>query len=607
MNPPERNLDIGTLIRRSLFFLVLVLLTLGNLFVMFRGLSSAHAMDQAQIAREISRGNGATTKFIRPADYGLASAKAEKIVPLEGFEDTYHAPLNLWINAAVFKVVGADDPDAFAMGRNQSVYQLDRVVVTVSTIFFLLAIGVNYLLIARIFDAKIAGVCAILMLFCQTFWMFSLSGLPQMLMLFLFSCAIYFMYRAIEAMNAERPPLMHALLAGGFLTLLAMTHWVTVWIALGYILFAAIAFRPRGVIGVVTLVLLLVVGGFTIASNYAAVGKPFGAAFLTLYNGLGNGSEAFIMRGLDVEAMPLDMRGLITKVLRAIMLQTGEIVPLLGGVVVAPIFFLSLLHPFRSKSIGMLRWAVLSMWVTGALGLAFFGISDEILDPNQTHLLFAPIMTAYGVAFISILWSRLEFVGQIPMLRNAHLIVICCLCAAPLILDMPRQVRAGMNSRDRGGVPHWPPYFAPVLHSAEGGLRGMVKKDEVVFSDQPWAVAWYADRISIWLPPTKEDFIKLENFAVEGGTPPVGILITPSSHGEQPLNETIELYRDFSALVINGAAIKATAPSVFPIHDKASRITEVTSNYRHIMPLMGVDLAHQMIYYSDRPISGRTR
>lgn len=601
MSPTQSKLDIGILIRRGLFFMVLVLLTLGNLFVMFRGLSSPHAMDQAQIAREMARGNGQSTKFIRPADYRMAEKKNGAALPLQGFKDSYHAPLNLWVNAAVFKVIGADDPEAYPIGRNEMIFHLDRVVATVSTIFFLLAIGMNYLLIARIFDAKLAGVCAIIMLFSQSFWLFSLSGLPQMLMLLLFSCGIYFLYRAIEAMNDKRPPLLHALLAGVFFTLLAMTHWVTVWIALGYILFAAIALRPRGVVGAAILVLLMIVGSFFIVRNFGVVGKPFGTGFLTLYNGLANGSEAVVMRSLDLDANPLSMQGLIRRVLSAILTQMGQIVPLLAGIIVAPVFFLSLLHPFRSRNIGMLRWAVLSMWATGALGLAFFGISDEPLDPNQIHLLFAPIMTAYGVAFITILWIRLDFVGQIPMLRNAHLIAICVLCALPMVLELPLQVRMGMKNREKRGVPHWPPYLAPVLRHPDAGLCTMVREDEVVFSDQPWAVAWYADRISIWLPPDKNDFVSLESVANEGGTPCTGILITPSSHGEQPVNETISLYRDFAALVINGGVAKATSrqddTSLFMIHDEAFRIKDIASTYRHIKFLVGLD----MILYSNRP------
>ncbi len=595
--------DVGLLIRRSLFFLVLVILTMANLFVMFRGLSSPQAMDQAQIAREIARGNGFTTKMIRPVAYYQAEKSQKHAVPLDGFEDTYHAPLNPLINAAVFKIIGADRTDKWQMSDNQLVFPLDRVVAAVSTIFFLLAIGVNYLLINRIFDAKIAGVCAIVMLFCETLWQFSLSGLPQMLMLFLFSCGMYFVYRAIEAAAEERVALIPALIAGVFFTLLAFTHWVTVWLVLGYIIFAAIAFRPRGLVGGAVLLLILLSGTFIIIRNYSITGTPFGTAFLTLYNGLANGSESVVMRNTDLDAQPLVIQGLISKVLRATLVQTRDIIPLLAGIVVAPLFFLSLLHPFKSKAISNFRWAILIMWASGALGLAFFGISNKQLDPNQTHLLFAPLMTAYGIAMVSILWTRLDFVIRIPVLRDAHLVVIVGLCALPLVLSLPREVRIGMTLRDRGGYPHWPPYYAPALNSRSNGLKGWVEEGSVVFSDQPWAVAWYADRTSIWLPPTKDGFVKLEAIATDLHTPVVGILISPSSHGEGNVTETVTNYRDFAALVLNGSVVQATYPPGFLIYDKNPKVAEISSLDPYMRPMVGMS----MVYYSDRAIRTKAR
>lgn len=603
MNIFNSHNDVGFLIRRSLFFLVLVILTMANLFVMFRGLSSPQAMDQAQIAREISRGSGFTTKMIRPAAYYQAEKKQKHAVSFKGFEDTYHAPLNPLINAAVFKIIGADKAEKWQMTDNQLVFPLDRVVAAVSTIFFLLAIGVNYLLINRIFDAKIAGVCAIVMLFCQAFWEFSLSGLPQMLMLFLFSCGMYFVYRAIEAASEERVAMIPALIAGVFFTLLAFTHWVTVWLVLGYIIYVAIALRPRGLVGGAVLLLLMVTGSFIIIRNYSITGSPFGTAFLTLYNGLGSGSEIAVMRNSDLDAQPLVMQGLISKVLGATLLQTRDIIPLLGGIVIAPLFFLSLLHPFKSSAISNFRWAILIMWGASALGLAFFGISNDQLDPNQTHLLFAPLMTAYGIAIISILWTRLDFVVRIPVLRDAHLILIVCLCSLPLVLTLPREVRIGMTLRDRGGYPHWPPYYAPVLNSSTNGLRAWVEEDSVVVSDQPWAVAWYADRMSIWLPPTKDGFVKLEAIGNDLHTPVVGILISPSSHGKVDVSEVISTYRDFAALVLNGSVVQATYPPGYLIYDKSPKLTEISSRYPYMRPMVGMS----MVYYSDRVIRTKAR
>ena len=603
MSNAASQIDTGILIRRSLFFLILIILTLGNLFVLFRGLNSPQAMDQAQIAREIARGNGFTTKMIRPVAYYQAEKAEKTTVSLLGFQDTYHSPLNPLLNAAVLKLIGADDADAWQMGENEMVYPLDRVIATVATLFFLMAIGVNYLLISRIFDPKIAGVCAILMLFCQTFWEYSLSGLPQMLMLLLFSCGMYFVYRAVEAATENRIAMTPAVIAGVFFTLLALTHWVTVWIALGYIIFAAVAFRPRGIVGISVLALLIIPGAFVMFRNQGITGTPFGTAFLTLYNGLGSGSEVAVMRNIDLSAEPLVLDGLISKILSTTLLQATDIIPFLGGIVVAPLFFLSLLHPFKRKSIAMFRWAILLMWVSGAFGLAFFGISTTKLDPNQIHLLFAPIMTAYGLAFVSILWSRLDFVASTPMLRNVHHMVIIAICALPLVLSLPKQVRVGMTLRDRGGVPHWPPYYAPALNSTTSGLKGWVTDKQVVFSDQPWAVAWYADRVSIWLPPTREGFSKLETVAADLQTPSVGILISPSSHGSGPISEVTNRYKDFAALVLDGRVLLATYPPGFTIFDKSPKLQEIAKRYPYRQPLVGMD----MVYYSERAIRSQDR
>ena len=604
MSSEAPHFDTGIIIRRSLFFIILIILTLGNLFALFRGLNSPQAMEQAQIAREISRGNGFTTKMIRPVAYYQAEKTEKRTVALTGFQDTYHSPLNPLLNAAVLKLIGADKPDTWQMAENEMVYQLDRVIATVCTLFFLMAIGVNYLLISRIFDAKIAGVCAILMLFCETFWSYSLSGLPQMLMLLLFSCGIYFVYRAVEAASEGRIAMTPAIIAGIFFTLLALTHWMTVWIALGYIIFAAIAFRPRGIVGISVLAILIVPAIFVLLRNVGITGTPFGTAFLTLYNGLGSGSELSVMRNIDLEAEPLVLEGLLSKILRTTLLQATDIVPLLAGIVIAPLFFLSLLHAFKRKSIANFRWAILLMWVTTAIGLAFFGVSTKELDPNQLHLLFAPIMTAYGLAFISILWSRLDVVAATPALRNVHHFVVVFICALPLILALPQKVRLGMHVRDRGGVPHWPPYYAPALNSKTSGLKGWVDEKQVVFSDQPWAVAWYADRIAIWLPPTREGFLKLETAAADLQTPCVGILISPSSHGSGPVSQVAEQYKDFTPLVLDGPVRLATYPPGISIYDKAPVIEDIAKRYPYPMWLVS---RTDMVFFSERAIRVQDR
>lgn len=595
MSNSPTQFDAGILIRRSLFLLILIILTLGNLFTFFRGLNSPQAMDQAQIAREISRGNGFTTKFIRPVAFEQSKEHKQRSIPFTGFQDTYHSPLNPLLNAAVLKLIGGDNAKRWQMEENQMIFPLDRVIATVSTLCFLMSIGVSYLLMSRIFDVKIAGVTAILMLFCDLFWNYSLSGLPQMLMLLLFSCAIYFVYRAVEDSSEGRIPFMPAIIAGVFFTLLAMTHYLTVWIALGYIIFAAVAFRPRGVVGIAILAVLIIPSVFVMLRNAGISGTPFGTAFLALYNGIGGGNEDMVMRTRDLEATPLLNRGFFTSIVQTTLVQTTELIAFFGGIIVAPLFFISLLHPFRRPSIAKFRWAILLMFVCSAFGLAIYGVKSDSLDPNQTHLLFAPIMTAYGLAFISILWSKLPVVVSTPMLRDLHHIIIIGICALPLVLGLPAKIRIGLDRKDRGGVPHWPPYYAPALNL---GLNKWLTERQITISDQPWAVAWYADRVSIWLPPSRTDFAALETAAEDLQTPVAGILISPSSHGSGSAAEVARKYRDFTSLVLDGRVFLATYPPGLSIYDKDQKIQEITRRYPFRATLVGMD----MVYYSDRAL-----
>ena len=585
--------DAGTVIRRILFFLALIILSVANLVPFFRGLNAPHAMEQAAIAREIARGNGLATKVIRPIAYEQAVEKGGgTAVDFTGFKDTYHSPLNPLLNAAVLKLFGADDAARWQMGKNEMVFPLDRVIATVSTLCFLLSIGVTYLLISRVFDQKIAGVTAILMLFCETFWEYSLSGLPQMLMLLLFSCALYFIYSTIEDLKAGRMPYVPAIIAGIFFTLLALTHYLTIWISIGYIIFATIVFRPRGLVGIIILFILLIPMSLIVWRNLEISGNPFGIAYLNLYNGIGGGTEEFVMRHRDIESFPLINRGIISIVLKSTLLQASSLIPLLAGIIVAPLFLITLLHPFRSPSVAQFRWAILLMFVTSAFGLSIYGVSTDPLDPNQTHLLFAPLMTAYGLAFISILWSKLPFVNTLPIMQNVHLIVIVAILSLPLVLSLPLKIRIFIARSE--GMPQWPPYFAPKLNI---DLANTLGEKQICFSDQPWAVAWYADRISIWLPSSRLDFTELENQAADVNTPVCGIHISPSSHGSGNAMEVAQKYQDFTSLVMHGPIFQATYPPGLSIYENDSNMAEIYQRYAFPQYMIGGN----MVYYSNSP------
>ena len=108
------------------------------------------------------------------------------------------------------------------------------------------------------------------------------------------------------------------------------------------------------------------------------------------------------------------------------------------------------------------------MWIGAVAGMTLFGLTKGRLDPNQLHILFIPVMTAYGLAFLVVLWSRLGITSASPMVRNLHLIVVIALSAAPLLLQLPQRAITGIRYQ---GFPNWPPYVPQAIESNSMSLN----------------------------------------------------------------------------------------------------------------------------------------
>ena len=187
----------------------------------FKGLANEKAMEQAEIAREIARGNGFTTKMIRPAAIRQFE-RSTGTFPIDHTPDTYHAPLNPWINAMIFKALDLYNDQAKrysekheyferytfdnAMTAKLVVYSYDRIIAFTQMIFFLLSVVVGFFTARRLFDDRLAVLGSWLLLLCERFWDFAIAGMPQMLLLFLFSCAAYTLVRAVAPGSFRLPP-----------------------------------------------------------------------------------------------------------------------------------------------------------------------------------------------------------------------------------------------------------------------------------------------------------------------------------------------------------------------------------------------------------------
>jgi len=483
------------------------------IFAQFRGLSHSKAMDQAQVAREIARGNGFSTKFIRPA--ALRQLEISQRPPADNLmPDTYNAPLNPLVNSIFLRFT----KDTWQMSPKDLVYTNDRVIAAVSMLFFLLSAAVNFCIAKRLFDRRLALLGLGLVLVADVFWKFSLSGLPQMLMLLIFSGCTYTLVRALEARQAGKTTLPWMAVAGALFGLLALTHGLTIWMFMGALIFVVILFRPLGRDALVMAAVFMLFYTPWMVRNYKVCGSPFG---LAPYSGLYQirGTESGIMRSMMLNFSDVNPTTFRNKVQGQIVSQMDNLFSFLGKSLVAPVFFLALLHLFKMPVTGVFRWCILLMWIFAVAGMSVFGVNGDEgqLQANDLHVLFIPLMIFYGLAFVLVLWTRLEM--NVRLVRISFLVLIFLVSALPLITSL--------ISPPVGRV-QWPPYVPPFIAI----LNVWTNEDEIIASDMPWGVAWYADRKSLWLPMTINDFIVLNDYNQLGGRI-VGLYLTPVT-GNQP-------------------------------------------------------------------------
>jgi hypothetical protein len=151
------------------------------------------------------------------------------------------------------------------------------------------------------------------------------------------------------------------------------------------------------------------------------------------------------------------------------------------------------------------------------------------------HLIFVPLMTCYGLAYLLVQWRRLGI--ELRVARIAFITLLYCLCAVPMIFTT-------LFSSNKMPV-RWPPYMPPLI----AVLNDWMKPEEITASDMPWAVGWYADRRSIWLPETIKDFTDLSDYSVLGA-PINGLYLTPISGTENTYRDIVKgEYHDWAPVI----------------------------------------------------------
>lgn len=528
------RLEVGGLkkvVLIGVFFIAIIGLASLFLFFNFRGLDSETAMDQAQVGRQIAAGAGYSTLYIRPMAMWQFLNHQEKL-PEGYFPDTYNFPLNPAMNAVLLRPVKRWWP----MQPTDIVYIGDRVIAAAGIALFFASAFITFFLVRRLFDSKIAWMTIGLVFLSEMMWRFSVSGLPQMLMLFLFSAALYLLFSAVEAREENRLSRQILALAGValLLALMTLTSPLASWIFLGFTIFVFSWFRQRVLSGLLVIVIFVLTVSPWLIRNYLVCGNPLGLTMYSVLDGT-SGSELSFMSNLQPD---LRAFGMVRDKLRGgFSNQFENFFAFFGYSVVAVAFFFSLLHIYKRGTTNMFRWGLALMWLCAAFGMVAFAPRGQI-SPNQLHVLFLPLFIAYGLAFLIVLWNRLNL--RFEPAKIAFLTLIFLVSALPLTINLLTQSPSRVN---------WPPYVPPFINS----ISNWMEPGEILVTDMPWAVAWYGGRPTLLLPSTYKQFITIHDYQYLGG-PLNGLYLTPVS-GNRPFLSQIAKgeYREWAQFIIRTA------------------------------------------------------
>jgi len=492
---------------------LLACLTLASLYLLFeyQNLKEPAAMDLAQVARQLARGEGFTTQFIRPLSVQRLESRAEaRGDNLEdpgrlnsSHPDLANPPLYPVLLAGWLRLFGSDptiqDPRRFA------VHGPDRAVVIFNLGLFLALVLVTYGLACRWFDGFVGLLATVALIGSRFFWEEAGSGQPIILATLLTTLIGWGLVRYDELAREESASsarlLGLAALLGGLTGLAALTCYgmILLVLPLGLLLFPIWTGR-RWTAWLAALAVLLMVVGPWYARNFHLSGHLFGTASSTLLAGFLDFPGDTLDRSLASQAaLPT-----LTEGMAKFLSRSGQVLqqdfPTLGGSWVVAFFLVGLLFRFSAPAGNLLRgFSVVSLlvlfplhaWVgPGAAETSAFGGTAYLAT-------VAPLVIVLGAAFFVSMLDHVDW--EMEGVRGLVVGLYVALCLAPVALML---LPPGRNPRT------FPPYHPPLIHA----LGVWTEPQELVMSDMPWAVAWYADRKAIWLPINAVDPLGEEDF-----------------------------------------------------------------------------------------------
>ncbi|MEN6301430.1 MAG: glycosyltransferase family 39 protein [Armatimonadia bacterium] len=459
------------------------------IFVVFQAarmaeVSDPRAMDQAQIARNLSRGAGYTTRLLRPLSLS-------QIPQVENHPELVNAPLHPVCMSIMFRIFG---PSA-------------RTVSWTTGLAFLLTIPLVLWLAWHVFSRKVAMLAIFIVATNIGLLNVAVSGTEGALLGLLFTAVCL-----VLVYQAERPALRLILsaAAGALAALLYLTNYLWI-VALAPILLVVILNTPasRRVTHIaVFLAAFVLFAAPWMVRTWRVTGNPlFNLSAYDVMLSTRSHPGNTIYR--SYESTPPGVLSFVLTAPREIYQKmrdaAAEFYPLifsLAGVVVMPFFIVATMIPMGNTGVDRTR-----LGVYGTIVLIFLALCLTVPD-GRLLMPVAGVATVVAAAFFyQLLDLRVRsLTGRMQNRWASTAVTILLLVhAMPLFLQLapgrPMGAAAPLAVRRASDE------LRAVIRDSGGGSE---TAPAAVYTDMPWAVAWYADRPAIWMPRNDMDIRRLE-------------------------------------------------------------------------------------------------
>ena len=486
----------------------------------FNGLRTFEAMDLAQQARQLAEGKGFTTLLIRPLALWQVRANLENSAPpVTAFPETLTPPFYPLLLATAFKVGMVSKAISFELSaealKGFRTFPPDLVVMVLQLGLLVLAAFAVFFWGQRQFDIGTGILAVVFFLGSSPLWTQAVSGGSTMLVVFLYALAGWlFCEGAVREEGGggggSGSSWPWVLAAGFFLGLSALVHLIQIWAVFAAIGLGWIVLREgKWAVGIG---LVLAAGLFIgwLMRLWLVSGNPIGLnwAYLLADSPRFPGEMVWRTYTFDIEKTDVWRRvgGSILRGFTDLILQGPALV---GNGVAGTLALVAGLHAYRrpSAAAGRNFWGGVALVLV--LATAFVQRSEKA-DGHPILLALLPAACVYGAAYLWIVIERwklhLELLGRLFAILVA--LVATWPTLARLVLPEPPPFA-------------YPPTYPPIFLF----MRSWFEPGELQASDLPAAEAWYAEQPTLWLPTTREDFLKIHDRVA----PIFSILLTPAS------------------------------------------------------------------------------